>query len=1092
MRFRDLSTAVARLSSPLAKRVALGVERRDTRIVCGEAPELQNWAGTVRVLCPRLLALVTACFLLGPLLGTPAAAVPPVVYASPAQDGNPPLFPPLPISSSGNLDLWIETGPSATPAGSQEICFDGQGDEICAWQIEIETTGGITITSFVEAIEDSTNPLQFAQPSARVLRISRLNAAPPNAGDFGRMHIGMLYLNVAGLGDVVLTADSQAIDADLEQLALGQEVIASPEPGWIPGLFASLLLLAALAGRRARRRLLLRATSSCLALLTGSLLLTLMSPTGAGAQSSVCTSGGEWNGGTLTYRPESPALPVVVHTMSGYTCNTRPSGGILLPLASQISFSSTHPLALMGFAVSFDDVSFPASATATVTLSDGLGAVDSRILSNFGPADNLLVDSSGSTHFTLSSSHPVWIIGSTGGVKAHCGDAFTDLADPDEDGLPTAWEICGLKIINGGVQNFTKICFLEPCDLDLPAMGADPMHKDLFLELDWMRRGPHMRGHWPRKWGIRKLVDAFMNAPVENPDSTTGIHLHVDAGPFSVMNPANGESWGDLGRSNSIGHIGRLGSCSEIPDFEGNGCSLAEYLTIWSAFDTIKNGPSGSGGNFDEVRRPVFRYGLLAHRIDGPATGVWPGKSGGIARNSPTADFIVALGGWHLPSGGGKPLEQGATIMHELGHGLGLDHGGDDLENFKPNYLSVMNYSFANGGLIRDGVGNQLDYSRWTLPMLDESSLAEIDGISGSDPQNQTELVGYGTRWACPPGLCSTSVTDCSSDAECSGSDFCGLGLCSESRNPCNEDFQCAGLEFCAFGFCAQAGLPCFDNAECPIGDHCKRLIKVRDDKIASGYLDWNCSDSIDVSNVVADLNASQTLSPLTGNWNDWLAIQYSADHIGTLTPTVSSTFIGDRSDVPYEFAELIRNELNVQIEADADFGLRPGLSRQLSFNIQNTGRQPDTYSLLLLSDQGWASAAIPPTVMLAVDEQLDLVITVQAPAVAALGLVDEVGIQATSQTEVTLVSFDSTIVDIFSCGDVTRNAVVDEADVRRLRTALLKPLSAPLSDEGLRRCSVAAPDASCDLLDLVVLARAAADPFANPGILQTCETALP
>ena len=37
--------------------------------------------------------------------------------------------------------------------------------------------------------------------------------------------------------------------------------------------------------------------------------------------------------------------------------------------------------------------------------------------------------------------------------------------------------------------------------------------------------------------------------------------------------------------------------------------------------------------------------------------------------------------------------------MHELGHNLGLRHGGDDLPNFKPNYLSVMNYSFQLTGL---------------------------------------------------------------------------------------------------------------------------------------------------------------------------------------------------------------------------------------------------------------------------------------------------------------------------------------------------------------------------------------------------------
>ena len=37
--------------------------------------------------------------------------------------------------------------------------------------------------------------------------------------------------------------------------------------------------------------------------------------------------------------------------------------------------------------------------------------------------------------------------------------------------------------------------------------------------------------------------------------------------------------------------------------------------------------------------------------------------------------------------------------MHELGHNLGLEHGGADCFNFKPNYVSVMNYNFYTLGI---------------------------------------------------------------------------------------------------------------------------------------------------------------------------------------------------------------------------------------------------------------------------------------------------------------------------------------------------------------------------------------------------------
>jgi hypothetical protein len=84
--------------------------------------------------------------------------------------------------------------------------------------------------------------------------------------------------------------------------------------------------------------------------------------------------------------------------------------------------------------------------------------------------------------------------------------------------------------------------------------------------------------------------------------------------------------------------------------------------------------------------------------------------------------------------------------MHELGHNLGLHHGGDDDINGKPNYLSVMNYSFSNTGI--PGIG--VTYSRWgpsSLYDLDEKSLSEPDGLlvkDGSVP------AGAKTRYTCP------------------------------------------------------------------------------------------------------------------------------------------------------------------------------------------------------------------------------------------------------------------------------------------------------------------------------------------------------
>ena len=89
---------------------------------------------------------------------------------------------------------------------------------------------------------------------------------------------------------------------------------------------------------------------------------------------------------------------------------------------------------------------------------------------------------------------------------------------------------------------------------------------------------------------------------------------------------------------------------------------------------------------------------------------------------------MISIGDWFTEPNYAKNrvhIESG-TYMHELGHSLGLGHGGpmpdgrisshpsthERYENYKPNYLSVMNYSF------------QYDFSHIARP-LDYSSLDE-------------------------------------------------------------------------------------------------------------------------------------------------------------------------------------------------------------------------------------------------------------------------------------------------------------------------------------------------------------------------------
>ena len=112
------------------------------------------------------------------------------------------------------------------------------------------------------------------------------------------------------------------------------------------------------------------------------------------------------------------------------------------------------------------------------------------------------------------------------------------------------------------------------------------------------------------------------------------------------------------------------------------------------------------------------------------------------------ADSLITLGLWGT-DGQTVPVESG-TFMHELGHSLGLTHGGlfrtalagggysfSFESNCKPNFQSVMNYLFQVDLL--DGV---LDYSEQDLNTLVESAASPANVLG--NPIHPT------TKWYAP------------------------------------------------------------------------------------------------------------------------------------------------------------------------------------------------------------------------------------------------------------------------------------------------------------------------------------------------------
>ena len=284
------------------------------------------------------------------------------------------------------------------------------------------------------------------------------------------------------------------------------------------------------------------------------------------------------------------------------------------------------------------------------------------------------------------------------------GDISEDitLVDSDGDGLYDEWEINGIDTDNDGVV-----------DLHIEKMGADPNVPDIFVEVDWMIQ-PQKKVLFVETQPETSLAPNQETMEiVYNAFKSHGINIHIDVGPESI-DFVTGKQWGDLSGGNQI-------------PYEEN-FELGSDYSHWN--DVANN-------NFDVAKRGnVFRHAMFVNTYNG-------GTSSGIANDIPGQYFIIANQDWVRKTGN---TGIAGTFMHELGHTLGLSHGGHNHNNennhthYKPNYLSIMNYLFQTSGLVGT---NDVNYSEYSLPDLNENYLIEQNGI---DPDGLTEGTGLGTK----------------------------------------------------------------------------------------------------------------------------------------------------------------------------------------------------------------------------------------------------------------------------------------------------------------------------------------------------------
>lgn len=283
--------------------------------------------------------------------------------------------------------------------------------------------------------------------------------------------------------------------------------------------------------------------------------------------------------------------------------------------------------------------------------------------------------------------------------------------DLDGDGLLDFWEgeLGGIDANGDGT-----------IDLSLSDLGAHALHKDLFVEID------AMQDREPSPDQLQMVHDAFAAAPVSNPDGTMGIELHLILDETGITRADWPNTW---------------------PDY-------FNFKAAHFGTDAERHDPNWV--HIREARMLAFRYCVFANTFDN-------GGASGISE-LPGNDFMVTLGdvGWQnaFQREGATYHDRvvAGTLMHELGHTLGLKHGGNDHINLKPNYYSVMNYLWQTPHRWQENPFTNVsdwrcDYSRYELMTLNEANLIESAGF-GATPQfydNIRTLHGCTTQPAAQP-----------------------------------------------------------------------------------------------------------------------------------------------------------------------------------------------------------------------------------------------------------------------------------------------------------------------------------------------------
>jgi hypothetical protein len=332
--------------------------------------------------------------------------------------------------------------------------------------------------------------------------------------------------------------------------------------------------------------------------------------------------------------------------------------------------------------------------------------------------------------------------------------------DSDGDGLLDAWETAGyIDLDCNGAMDAT----------DVPLPGAHVASPDLYVELDYLERPSDSCNPGPC---TPCSIDDDCAAISGEQCGSAGVCIHThrpkQAALDAVVAAMQPHVYLHVGVSDAIPEAGRTVIAFDAHDPACTGSDAAD-------FHDVKNTYFGSGDPSSlatRARARVYHYVIAGHYSScppGPSTapeqycsvcladrGGNPPKSGATGTSeTPGNDVLVSLGALLFDLG--IPLTtntEAGTLMHELGHNLGLGHGvaldgaGNPVPaqspNRSPNYLSVMNYNYQTLGVpLASAPGGTtassfvVAYSDGTCPPLDEDHLDETAGAQcGASSKN--------------------------------------------------------------------------------------------------------------------------------------------------------------------------------------------------------------------------------------------------------------------------------------------------------------------------------------------------------------------